>query len=163
MRDSLACSCTVLTWRHSCRLLVTRGMLCHLSLIIKWSHSHVSCCRDKVVTDCPSCVYSCTATQDKSLCGSHSWSSRVSKGRKGNIQNRKLPTLLSLMPSVSLRFQESSHTKQRIPSNCFGLGGAQDKSAVTCSLPRPRAPTQPPCAQVSQERPHGLHWRMLLE
>lgn len=54
-----------------------------------------------------------------------------------------------------LRFQESSHTKQRIPGYCFGPGGAQDKSARTCSLPRPRAPTQPPCAQVSQESPYG--------
>lgn len=84
----------------------------------------MSCCRETVVTDCSFCVYSRTAAEDKSLCDSYSWCSGVSKGRKGNIQNRKLPTPLSLMPSVSLRFQESSHTKQRIPGNCFGLGGA---------------------------------------
>lgn len=68
---------------------------------------------------------------------SQSWCSRVSKGRKGNTQNQKLTTLLSLMPCVSLRFQESSHTKQS--TSCFGLGGAQDKSALTCSLLRPQA------------------------
>lgn len=68
---------------------------------------------------------------------SHSWCSRVRKGGKGSLQNQKLTTLLSMMPSVSLSCQQSRHTKHRI--SCFGLGGARDKSAVTCSLQRPRA------------------------
>jgi hypothetical protein len=67
LRDSLTCSYMVLTWRHSCKLLVTRGTLCHLSVITKWGHSHVPSCKEKVVRDCSSCVYSFTATQDKSL------------------------------------------------------------------------------------------------
>lgn len=93
---------------------------------------------------------------------SHSWCSRVSRGRKGDSENRNLATLLSLVPPVSLGFQDSSLTKQRI--SCFGLGGAQDRSAVTrCSLPRPGPPAQPPHTYVPQERPHALHRKTLLE
>lgn len=141
LRDALACSYMELTWRHSCRLLVTRGTLCPpLSNYKVESQPCVVLQREGGQGSFILCVqfHSCSGQVSVALhvSVSHSWCSRVRKGRKGSLQNRKLTTLLSIMPSVSLRFQQSSHTKHRI--SCFGLGGAHDKSTVTCSLQRPQ-------------------------
>lgn len=68
------------------------------------------CCREKVIRNRSSCVYSFTTTQNISVAlhmsVSHSWCSRVRKGREGNIDNQTLTTLLSqtLSERVSLSF-----------------------------------------------------------